>query len=90
MELKRKMKNKILIEVVVPDIEESYNVFIPINKKVGNVALLISKAVQELTNSLYNENNANALYDSETGEILPPDKLVRDTAVKNGSKLILM
>ncbi len=84
------MKNKILVEVVVPDIEESYNIFIPVNKKVGNVALLLSKAIQELTNSLYNENNTNALYDSESGQILSPDKLIRDTVIKNGSKIILM
>lgn len=84
------MKNKILVEVVVPDIEESYNIFIPVNRKVGNVALLMSKAIQELTNSLYTENNTNALYDSESGQILSPDKLIRDTIIKNGSKIILM
>ncbi len=31
------MKNKILVEIIVPDIDQSYEVFIPINRKVGSV-----------------------------------------------------
>ena len=84
------MKNKILVQVVVPDIEEEYNVFIPVNKKVGNVAILLSKAIQEMTNNIYIENNKNGIYDSATGELLPTDSLVRETSIKNGSRIILM
>lgn len=84
------MKNRILVEVAVPDIEEEYNVFIPVNKKVGNVAMLLAKAIQELTNGVFTENNSNCIYDCETGEILSPDSLIRDTTITNGSRIILM
>ena len=29
------MKNKILVEVKVPEIDETYSVYLPINKKMG-------------------------------------------------------
>lgn len=47
------MKNKILVEVVVPDIDEVYNIYIPINKKIGNIIVLLNKAIKELTNGIY-------------------------------------
>ena len=34
MELREKMKNKVLIELVVPILEEKFDVYIPINKKI--------------------------------------------------------
>ena len=84
------MKNKILVQVIVPDIEEEYNVFIPVNKKVGSVAILLSKAIQEMTNNIFMENNANGIYNSDTGELLSPDLMIRETSIKNGSRVILM
>ena len=31
------MKNKVLIELIVPEIDEKYNLYIPINKRIGNI-----------------------------------------------------
>lgn len=84
------MKNKILIELIVPDVEETYNVYIPINKKVGNVIILLSKAIAESTNGRYKENEYNALYDGELGERYLMDTLIRNTNIRNGKKIILM
>ena len=43
------MKNKVLIELIVPTLEETYDVYIPINKRVGNVTTLLTKVVSELS-----------------------------------------
>lgn len=87
---KKKMKNKYLIEVVVPDLEEKYNVFIPVNKKVGNVAILLSKVVGELSAGVYKENNQNALFSGTSGQKYDIDQFIRDTDIQNGSRVILM
>ena len=42
-------KNKILIEIYIPLVEKKYDVFIPINKKVGTIKKLIDTAIVELT-----------------------------------------
>lgn len=84
------MNNKILIELIVPDIDEKYDVYIPINKKIGNIIILLSKVVGELNPDEYIENNHNGLYDGETGSKYTINDLVKNTNIKNGSKLILM
>ena len=37
------MNNKILIRLYIPLIEEEYDIFIPINKRVGTIKQLLEK-----------------------------------------------
>lgn len=84
------MKNKILVELIVPEVDEKYNIYIPINKKVGNVIVLLIKAVRELTNGTFDGTTKTCLYDRQTGEKYPINSLIRETNIKNGSSLILI
>ena len=47
------MNNKILIEIEIPSIEKKYDVFIPINKKVGTIKKLLEQALLELSDKSY-------------------------------------
>lgn len=84
------MKNKILIELIVPTIEEKYSLFIPVNKKIGNIIMLISKAIFDVSSGLYSLDENSGLYNRETGQKYLPDELVRETNIRNGTSLILM
>ena len=84
------MNNKILIELEIPLIEKRYDLFIPINKKVGTVKNLIENALVELTDSAYVPKDDSNLYSKETGEIFDVNKTVRDTNLRNGSRIILI
>lgn len=84
------MDNKVLVELIVPVLEESYDVYIPVNKKIGNVIILLSKVVSELSLGYFQVNEKNSLFDGDTGDMYPIDVLVRDTDIRNGSKVILM
>ena len=84
------MNNKILIELEIPLIEKRYDLFIPINKKVGTVKNLIENAVVELTDSAYVPKDDSNFYSKETGEIFDVNKTVRDTNLRNGSRIILI
>lgn len=84
------MNNKILVELVVPTLEESYDVYIPINRKIGNVIGLLSKLVSDLSGGYFIANERNTLYSGETGSKYPIDALVINTDIRNGSKIILM
>lgn len=83
------MKNKVLIELIVPEMEESYNVYIPINRKIGNVIILLSKAVSELTNGMYVVSDKTELYNADTTEKYQIDDIVLNTTIRNGTRLIL-
>lgn len=84
------MKNKVLVEILVPTIEEKYDVYLPINKKVGNVINLLNKAIVESSNGVFVADNTVCLYNSITGDKYDIDKLIYDTDIRNGSILVLM
>lgn len=83
------MNNKILVEVNIPTLNEKYDIFIPVNKKVGNVIILIVKAVNDLKLQVELKENLS-LYNKYTGNTYRPDELIYNTDIRNGSKLILL
>ena len=83
-------KNKILIELSVPSIEKSYDIFIPINKKIGTMKSLIEEALVDLTGNAYEIKKETNLYSEETGEIYNVNTSIKDTNLKNGSRIILI
>lgn len=84
------MKNKILIEIIVPEIDLKYNMYIPINKKIGNLIVLLNKAIKELSDGVFEGNEKTSLYNRKTGEKYSINTLVRETNIRNGSSLILI
>lgn len=82
--------NKVLVELVVPSIDMKYNVFFPINRKIGNIIGLLNKVLNETTNGLYVGNEFTELYDSTSGEVYSINSLVRETNIRNGSVVILL
>ena len=83
-------KNKILIELEVPLQEKKYDLFIPINKKVGTIKRLIEDALLELTDNSYEVREDANLYSKDTGMIYDVNETVRDTDLQNGSRIILL
>lgn len=83
-------KNKILVELSVPSIEKSYDIFIPINKKVGTAKNLIEEALVDLTGNAYEIKEDTNIYSQETGEIYNVNTSIKDTNLKNGSRIILI
>ena len=82
--------NKILIKLYVPYIDEEYDVLIPINKKVGTIKKILINTVYELSEcSIDNPQNLR-VYDKTTGMAFENDIYVRDSTIKNGTKIILL
>ena len=84
------MNNKILIELEIPLIETKYDLFIPINKKIGTIKSLIENSLMELTDNAYSPRQDTNFYSKDTGEIYDVNRTVRDTDLKNGSRIILI
>jgi len=83
-------KNKVLIQLEVPLIEKKYDLFIPINKKVGTIKRLIEEALLELTDNAYVISEDTNFYSKEDGTIYDVNKTVRDTDLMNGTRIILL
>ena len=82
--------NKILIELEIPLIEKSYDLYIPINKRIGTIKKLIEQALVEITEGAYEMKLDTNFYSKETGQIYDVNKNVRETDLKNGSRIILI
>ena len=84
------MKNKILVELEIPLIERYFDLYLPINKKVGTVKKLIEDELVELSEGAYQSRESTNLYSKATGMIYDVNKTIRDTDLKNGSRIILI
>ncbi len=82
--------NKILVELDIPLIEKSYDLYIPINKTIGTVKKLIEQALVEITEGAYIIKQDTNFYSKETGQIYDVNQKVRETDLKNGSRIILI
>lgn len=84
------MNNKLLVELIVPRLEEKFEIFIPINKRMFQVVKLIEKALNEITNGYYPIGNDSVIIDGESGNVYDMNIIVKETKMINGSKIILL
>ena len=84
------MNNKVLVSLFVPEISRTYDIYLPVNKKIGNIINLLNKAVNELSNGVYKLDSNNLLYNIDSKKIYNPDVLLANTDIRNGTKLLLI
>ena len=82
--------NKVLVKMYIPMLDEQYDMWIPLNKRIYNVIILLSKAVCELTEGAYNPRKMPILYNKATGLNYDLESYVKDTDIINGSELVLI
>lgn len=82
--------NKVCVDLIVPAIEERYNVFIPINKKTIEVIYLINKAINEMTAGAFPMSDKLSLVSALDGRVYNVDETFLENGILNGAKIILI
>lgn len=82
--------NKVCVDLIVPGIEERYNVLIPINKKTLEVVFLLNKAINEMTDGSFLMSEHLSLINADSGMVYDLDKNFLENNILNGAKLILL
>lgn len=82
--------NKLLVVVSVPLLEEEYDIYIPINKKIGTIKNIIIEQIASITEVDISLLKQLSLYDKYSTNILHNDMLVKQSEISNGSKILLM
>lgn len=83
--------NKFLITIIVPEIEYECDLFIPNNKKVGTIKTSILESLKTLTNNVYVKTiNDVKFINKDTKEEYDNNKMIKDTNIKNDTKLIIL
>ena len=44
------MNNKVLVNINVPEIDKNFDVYLLINKKIGNIIIILKKLINKLNN----------------------------------------
>lgn len=84
------MKNKVLIKLYVPELNESYDVFIPVNEYIWKIIKLSVKAISDLSNNALDTNKNYYLINIENGNIYQNNQIVINTEIRNSTRLILL
>lgn len=82
------MEYKVLIKLYVPEIEETYEMYIPINKTIGEISELLCKLVNDLSKIYPAKKNA-LLCNRHTGFIYDRNSSIRRTDIRNGTELVI-
>lgn len=84
------MDNKVLVNLYVPFLEKKYEVFLPANKKIGEIIQLVGKNLTEVTGGYYIFQGVERLYNRETGTEYNVNELIKYSNIRNGGELIFI
>jgi hypothetical protein len=82
--------NKILVEVFLPALGQSFDAFIPLESKLSEVIMLLTRVLNDLSYGCYIAKEDAILCDMATGNIFSINMTVYELGLKNGSKLMLI
>ncbi len=83
--------NKYLVTIIVPQIEVEFDIYIPNNKKVGTIKENILKQVNDISNGSFNKSLKEIrMLDREIGIEYDNNIYVKDSKIRNGTKLVIL
>lgn len=83
------MDNKLNVDLIVPSIGERYNIFIPVNKTIGEVIVILNNTINNMTGYFPIVNNLSIL-DVVSNKIYESNVDVKSAGIKNGAILALI
>ena len=83
------MKNKVLIHLIVLELDASFDLFIPVNELIWRVKKLLLKAVSDLCNIEIEGDKNFMLMNKDTNRLYNNNEEVINTDIRNGTELFL-
>lgn len=83
------MQNKLYVIIEVPVLEKTIDAYIPITKRVGTVKKILIEMVSKVSDNTFINDNCKNLYDKVSGEVIDDASFVKNSGIKNGSRLLL-
>lgn len=85
------MKNKVLVKVIVPELDASFDLFIPVNEVIWKINILITQTIFSLIGGglVLPKDRYCVLFNKDSGEKYNDNDVVIKTNIRNGSELIL-
>ncbi len=80
------LDNKILVNLYSLSLGKNFEIYLPVNEKVGNISKLLNTTLFDSIDT----NRNYILLNAENGITYKNNELIRNTDMKNGTKLILI
>ncbi len=84
------MNNKVLVKIVVPEVDQVFDVFIPVNEIVWKIKKLVSKCISDLTGNNFDFSKEYVFVNPKTGQIYGENDVIINTDIRNSTELILI
>ena len=84
------MENKVLIKLIIPEIDKKYDIFIPVNESIWKIKTEIIKAISELCSISFSLDDNYVLINSDDCRIYRNSDIVLNSNIRNGSSLVLI
>ena len=82
------MINKVLVKVIVPELDDQYDVFIPVNELIWKIKKLITKSVGDLSGISLDQEDY-VLINKNNGKVYNNNDVVINTDIRNSTELII-
>ena len=83
------MENKVLIKLTMPTLNETFDLFLPVNEVIWKIKKMLIKSISDLTGEALDSNKNYVLLNKDTCEIYHNNDLVIDTDIRNGTELFI-
>ena len=84
------MNNKILIKLIFPELNDTFDIFIPANEIIWKIKKMLLKCVGELSNTNIDMNAKYILLNKDNSRIYKNNDLVIETDIRNCTELVMI
>lgn len=84
------MNDKVNVKVIIPQINMTFDMFLPVNQKIGVIIKRLNKGIYELSNGNFPINENTMLFNGESMQLYNHDVILLNTDIRNSTKLILI
>lgn len=84
------MENKVLIKLILPEFDSSFDIFIPVNEVIWRIEKMLLKCVCDLTNIKIDQSKDYILINKDTCNVYGKNEIIINTDIRNSTELILI
>ena len=83
------MNFRVYITLEVPILDTSYELLVPIDRRIHDIIELLRENIKELKENYY-QNKIPNIFNKSNGELYDMNLIIKDSNIKTGTRLILM
>ncbi len=84
------MNNKVLIKLIVPEIDDDFDIFIPVNEVIWRIKKMLVKCINDLDGVNLDMNKDYLLIKKDNNRVYNNNEIVIDTDIRNTSELLFI